>query len=123
MKRSVDFRLSVPQRRRDHKRAEVALGKSLGSHPVHHHSPTQLVICEDVAYHALLHQRQHDYRMEHDEAFAESEAARYEAITAGIERRTEILKRLVLRVTGWTPEMLEGEMAELALLLPPERRP
>jgi len=42
--------------------AEKALGKPLpkGTH-VHHHSATQLVICQDVAYHTLLHQRQKAY--------------------------------------------------------------
>ena len=39
--------------------AEKALGKPLpaGAH-VHHHTPEQLVICQDNAYHMFLHQRQ-----------------------------------------------------------------
>jgi hypothetical protein len=39
--------------------AEVALGKHLPDGAVvHHHTPEQLVICQDQAYHMLLHQRQ-----------------------------------------------------------------
>ena len=38
--------------------AEEALGKPLHpKHPVHHHSDTQLVICENNMYHKLLHRR------------------------------------------------------------------
>ena len=38
--------------------AEIALGKSLDSkHQIHHHSGTQLVICENQIYHRLLHDR------------------------------------------------------------------
>lgn len=41
--------------------AEKALGKYLPPGAVvHHHSPTQLVICEDQAYHMLLHKRMRD---------------------------------------------------------------
>ncbi len=46
------------QRMRDRKRAVFALGKPLAkAHPVHHHSLTQLVICENQSYHWLLHRR------------------------------------------------------------------
>lgn len=39
-------------------KAEEALGKFLSNKiPVHHHSETQLVICENNAYHKLLHRR------------------------------------------------------------------
>ena len=39
--------------------AEKALGKHLPSTAtVHHHTPEQLVVCEDHGYHMLLHQRQ-----------------------------------------------------------------
>jgi hypothetical protein len=39
--------------------AEKALGKPLPPRTrVHHHTPVQLVICEDSAYHHLLHRRQ-----------------------------------------------------------------
>ena len=39
--------------------AEKALGKPLPPEAViHHHTPEQLVICQDQAYHMLLHQRQ-----------------------------------------------------------------
>jgi hypothetical protein len=39
--------------------AEKALGKPLPDNAkVHHYSSTQLVICQDQAYHMLLHQRQ-----------------------------------------------------------------
>jgi hypothetical protein len=42
--------------------AEKALKKFLKlPHVVHHHTPEQLVICEDQAYHMLLHQRQRAY--------------------------------------------------------------
>lgn len=38
--------------------AEKALGKLLPPGvEVHHHTPTQLVVCQDRAYHQLLHQR------------------------------------------------------------------
>jgi hypothetical protein len=38
--------------------AETALGKPLPRNSVvHHHNPEQLVICEDQAYHRLLHAR------------------------------------------------------------------
>jgi len=38
--------------------AEKAMGKTIPrGAQVHHHSPTQLVICQDDAYHKLLHQR------------------------------------------------------------------
>ncbi len=38
--------------------AEKALGKELPAKAiVHHHTPTQLVICQDQAYHLLLHAR------------------------------------------------------------------
>jgi len=38
--------------------AEAALGKYLVLPAcVHHHTPTQLVICQDNAYHKLLHRR------------------------------------------------------------------
>jgi hypothetical protein len=39
--------------------AEKALGKPLPPKAVvHHHTPEQLVICQNQAYHLLLHQRQ-----------------------------------------------------------------
>jgi hypothetical protein len=39
--------------------AEKALGKPLPIKTIiHHHTPEQLVICQDQAYHLLLHQRQ-----------------------------------------------------------------
>ena len=42
--------------------AEKALGKPLPpKSQVHHHTPKQLVVCQDRAYHALLHQRQRAY--------------------------------------------------------------
>ena len=43
----------------DKKRAEKALGRTLSGtkHVIHHHSLTQIVICEDHAYHMLLHAR------------------------------------------------------------------
>lgn len=45
--------------------AEAAMGKYLGAgHPVHHvngdpsdNRPENLVVCEDAAYHALIHER------------------------------------------------------------------
>ena len=42
--------------------AEKALGKPLPPKAiVHHHTPKQLIICQDNAYHRLLHQRQRAY--------------------------------------------------------------
>ena len=42
--------------------AEKALGKPLPPEAkVHHHDPKQLVICQDQAYHLLLHQRMRAY--------------------------------------------------------------
>lgn len=42
--------------------AEKALGKILPDKTViHHHTPEQLVVCENQAYHLLLHQRQRAY--------------------------------------------------------------
>lgn len=42
--------------------AEKALGKYLPPKAqVHHHTKTQLVVCPDMAYHKLLHQRQRAY--------------------------------------------------------------
>ena len=39
--------------------AEKALGKPLRlPHVIHHYTPKQIVICENQAYHQLLHQRQ-----------------------------------------------------------------
>lgn len=52
-------RLSMTQRARDRRRAIRALGHPLkSSQPVHHHSFTQLVICESFDYHMLLHDRE-----------------------------------------------------------------
>ncbi len=46
------------QAQKDRQRAIQALGRPLPrSSPVHHHSLTQLVICESQAYHMLLHRR------------------------------------------------------------------
>lgn len=46
------------QRQADRRRAVKALGKPLKrTQQVHHHSLTQLVICEDRFYHELLEQR------------------------------------------------------------------
>lgn len=43
--------------------AEQAMGKPLNlPHVVHHHTPDQLVICEDQAYHLFLHQRTRAYK-------------------------------------------------------------
>ena len=43
-------------------KAEKALGKPLPPKAVvHHHTPAQLVICQDQAYHNLIHQRKRSY--------------------------------------------------------------
>lgn len=43
--------------------AEKALGKPLPQGvQVHHHNETQLVVCQDQAYHRFLHQRQRAYK-------------------------------------------------------------
>lgn len=45
-------------RQKDIWRAEKVLGKPMPSNAVlHHHTKTELVICEDQAYHALIHAR------------------------------------------------------------------
>lgn len=42
--------------------AEKALGKPLPPKAVvHHHTPTQLVVCQDQAYHMLIHKRTKAY--------------------------------------------------------------
>ena len=42
--------------------AEKALGKPLPPKAVvHHHTPKQLVVCQDQAYHLLIHQRKRAY--------------------------------------------------------------
>lgn len=47
------------RRRKDRKRAIGVLGRPLlSSQPVHHHSLTQIVICESHDYHRLLHARE-----------------------------------------------------------------
>jgi len=44
-------------------RAEKAIGRILPlKHPVHHHSKNELVVCENHAYHRLLHLRTWAYR-------------------------------------------------------------
>lgn len=50
----------TPERRRiDRKRAIAVLGRPLlRSQPIHHHSLTQIVICESDNYHRLLHRRE-----------------------------------------------------------------
>ncbi len=50
----------TPERRKaDRKRAKAVLGKPLKpTQPIHHHSITQIVICEDNDYHRLLHRRE-----------------------------------------------------------------
>jgi len=53
----------VKNRTRDVIRAEKALGRGLSSPElVHHHTETQLVICQDGKYHKLLHSRTAAYR-------------------------------------------------------------
>lgn len=50
-------------------RAEKALGKLLPrGAQVHHHTATQLVICQDQKYHRLLHKREAERRKFHDGA-------------------------------------------------------
>ena|SRR5712691_6066647 len=50
--------VSPTQHNKDRRRAVKALGRPLARrHPVHHHSHTQLVICESMAYHRLLEHR------------------------------------------------------------------
>ena len=67
MPMAAPFKLTLLQRIHDRKRAERALGRPLTRwQQVHHHSPTQLVICEDVAYHHLLHARWHEYLLSTD---------------------------------------------------------
>jgi hypothetical protein len=43
--------------------AEKVLGKSLPLEAViHHHTPNQLIVCQDQAYHLYIHQREKAYR-------------------------------------------------------------
>lgn len=96
MKRSADFTLTVAQRHRDRRRVERALGHPLvANHPVHHHSPTQLVVCEDCAYHALLHQRAYAYRLAHptpeNTAFFERQLEHYERATEAVSYEVDLL--------------------------------
>lgn len=57
----VPFRFPQPtpaQYNRDRRRARLALGRPLQRpEAIHHHSLTALVICQDTAYHYLLHRR------------------------------------------------------------------
>ncbi len=52
------FAVCCDRRMSDRWRASRALGRPLlTTQQVHHHSLTQLVICQDAAYHRLLHAR------------------------------------------------------------------
>lgn len=54
-----EWLLTSTRRRHDRQRAAAALGKPLkSSQPVHHHSITQIVICDSSDYHWLLHRRE-----------------------------------------------------------------
>lgn len=98
MKRSVDFRISPAQHVRDRKRAELALGHPLKrSQIVHHFTPTQLVICEDQKYHALLHEASYYKRLEADPAFADAEIAKIEAANARREEEIRLLRVILER--------------------------
>jgi hypothetical protein len=56
--RRSDNRREVNGQREYRLLAERALGHPLPTHAiVHHHTDTQLVICQDQAYHVLLHRR------------------------------------------------------------------
>ena len=96
MKRSVEFVVSPAQHVKDRKRAERALGHPLKrSQPVHHFTETQLVICENAAYHSLLHEAAYYKRIDSDPAFGEAEIAKVEAQTARIVEETRLLRRIV----------------------------
>ncbi len=117
MKRSTDFKVTPAQRRIDKRRAELAFGRPIPSrHPVHHHSPTQLVICENTEYHALLHQRHYAYRMKHDPEFGERQIDLMNAQTAKIQYECELIKKIICKHTGLSMEAvnadLERQMAE-----------
>ena len=64
------FRFPQPsdwQREKDRRRATLALGRPIERpNVVHHHSLTQLVICQDTAFHRLLHRRTITYRLGYD---------------------------------------------------------
>jgi hypothetical protein len=78
LKVSHTFRLTPSQRYLDARRAARALGRRLRRPEcVHHFTETQLVICQDPAYHALLHRLAYARRIERDPAFVESEAEAY----------------------------------------------
>lgn len=56
--------LTVTQRRLDRIRANMAVGGKLTRHQhIHHHSKTQLVICDSADYHRLLHKRERVLRL------------------------------------------------------------
>jgi hypothetical protein len=58
------YKLTVSARRRDRKRAEAVLGRFLKrTEQVHHHTLTQIVICQDASYHQLLHNRERIKRL------------------------------------------------------------
>lgn len=96
MKRSVEFRISPARHVRDRKRAERAIGHPLKrSQPVHHFSETQLVVCENAAYHALLHERAYYKRLEADTAFGEAEIAKVEARTERIREECRMIRDII----------------------------
>jgi len=110
MKISHTFRPTAVERQRDRRRAVKALGRPLrGTEEVHHFTRTQLVICPDRAYHALLHRLAYDWKMEHDPAFVDAEVARIEATTARIMRECELLHKL-LNTLGVSDEIINAEL-------------
>jgi len=110
MKLSTDWVLTPAQRYQDRKRAERALGRQT-SYPecVHHHSMTQLVICQDTQYHALLHQRHYEYRLNNDPKFIEILISREEAKEAKFARERDALRAFFGRC-GFTDEELDCEV-------------
>lgn len=109
MKFSTGWKLTPTQRQQDRKRAERALGRRTREPEcIHHHSPTQLVICQDTQYHALLHQLHHAWRIEHDLEFGELLIAREEAKQARLNEEVAILRRMLMRFGA-----LEHELDEL----------
>lgn len=98
MKRSVDFTISQAQHVRDRKRAERALGHPLKrTQPIHHFTETQLVICENGAYHALLHEASYYKRLEADPVFADAEIAKRDAMNARFEEELRLMRIITER--------------------------
>lgn len=104
--------VSATQHARDRARAATVLGRPLKrTEEVHHHSPTQIVVCQDHAYHGLLHKRRHDWLMEHDDGYIMAEVAKMEAETERVREECRLM-RLCLMRHGFTAAELDAVRAD-----------